>query len=136
MLDLSNEKHAHIDERLRSNVILWLSSVKPDGTPHIVPVWFLWDGDTILIFSKPDQKIRNLRQNRAVMVALDDSKDGDDPIMLAGEATLLPRDEATAADPAYVAKYKSQLDSYNWTGESMSKEYSEPISIRPTRVFA
>jgi PPOX class probable F420-dependent enzyme len=115
--------------------MIWLSTVKPDSTPHIVPVWFLWDGDSFYIYSKPDQKIRNLKHNPAVMLALDDTKGGDDPIFVAGEATLLPREDALTTQPAYVAKYKSLLDSYNWTGESMAQEYSEPIRIKPVKFF-
>ena len=136
MLDLTKERHAHVDERLRSDIMVWLATVKPDGTPHIVPVWFLWDGDSIYIYSKPDQKIRNLKQNNAVMVALDDTKGGSDPIWVAGEATLLPHDQALYKQPGYVEKYRSLLDKYNWTGESMARDYSEPIKITPTKLFA
>ena len=136
MLDLTKERHAHVDARLRSDIMVWLATVKPDGTPHIVPVWFLWDGDSIYIYSKPDQKIRNLQQNNAVMVALDDTKGGSDPIWVAGEATLLPQDQSLAKQPAYVEKYQSLLDKYNWTGESMARDYSEPIKIMPTKLFA
>ena len=72
MLDLTKERDAHIDERLRAELMMWLSTVQPDGRPHLVPVWFLWDGRTILIFSRPNQqKLRNLRHNPNVVVALD-----------------------------------------------------------------
>jgi len=135
MLDPSNKRHAHIDERLRSDIMIWLCTVKPDNTPHVVPVWFLWDGDSFYIYSKPDQKIRNLKHNPAVMLALDDTKGGDDCIMVAGEATLLPRDAALNTQPAYVAKYQSLLDSFGWTGESMAQDYSMPIRIKPTKFF-
>jgi PPOX class probable F420-dependent enzyme len=135
MLDLTNPRHAHVDERLRSNVIIWLSTVRPDGRPHVVPVWFLWTGEYFLIFSKPDQKIRNLKQNTAVMLGLDDTKDGDDPIMITGEATLLPHGEVTSALPAYAEKYATQLARYNWTGESMAQEYTEPIKIAPNKLI-
>ena len=64
MLDLTNPKHAHVEERLRTNRILWLGSVRPDGRPHLVYVFFLWDGKHILIFSQPtSQKIRNVQHN-------------------------------------------------------------------------
>src|SRR6185437_16095997 len=86
-LDLSDPDQAHAAERLRSATILWLASVRPDERPHLVPVWFLWEGATILIFSKPkNQKIRNLRQNPAVTVSLDDTDEGDDVVVLEGVA--------------------------------------------------
>jgi hypothetical protein len=69
------------------------------------------------------------------MLALDDTKGGSDPIVVSGEATLLSREDALTSQPAYIAKYQSLLDRYNWTGESMAQEYSEPIKIRPTRFF-
>jgi hypothetical protein len=38
MLDLNNPEEAHIDRRLREDVVLWLGSVRPDGRPHLAPV--------------------------------------------------------------------------------------------------
>ena len=65
----------HVEERLRSDLIVWLTTVRPDGRPHSIPVWFLWESATILIFSKPNtKKIRNLRRNHSVTLALDDAK--------------------------------------------------------------
>src|SRR6266699_497224 len=87
MLDLKNPKNAHVDERLRREPIIWLSTVRPDGRPHIVPVWFLWDGAAILIFSQPNnQKIRNLRHNPNVALALEAVNQGDDVVLIEGRA--------------------------------------------------
>jgi PPOX class probable F420-dependent enzyme len=133
MLDLSKPSHAHVEERLRTDPMIWLSTVKPDGTAHLVPVWFLWDGEHIYIFSKPDQKIRNLKQNKSAFLGLDDTRGGDEPIMIAGEAELLPQGSVTPAMPAYEEKYARQLAQYKWTGESMGQEYTEPIRIKPSR---
>lgn len=56
---------------LERQAVVWLSSIRPDGRPHIVPLWFLWDGESILVFSKPHaQKVRNLRADPRVMVAV------------------------------------------------------------------
>ncbi len=134
-LDLSQPRHAHADERLRNDLMIWLGSVRPDGRPHLVPVWFLWDGDRILIFSKNDHKIRNLQNNQRVMLALDDTKGGDDVVMVEGEAALLERGSVTPALPAYEEKYAAKLAQFNWTGESMGREYTEPISITPTKFY-
>src|SRR5215469_3639763 len=104
MLDLVNSKHAHVDERLRKNLIIWLGSMRPDGRPHLVYVWFLWDGKNILIFSQPNsQKIRNLRQNPRVTLALDNTKDGEDMVILEGKAELLPDPAVKPTLPAYAA---------------------------------
>ena len=132
--DTSKPAHVHALERLQSDIIIWLSTVRPDGRPHLVPVWFLWDGQTILIFSKPDQKIRNLRQNRAVMLGLDDTDTGEDVLLIEGTAELLPAGQVAPTLPAYAAKYMPKLKGMGWTPESMAREYTEPIRITPTRV--
>ena len=46
------------------------------ASPHLVPTWFWWDGEALLVFSKPDAvKVRNLRANPRLMVALGDPED-------------------------------------------------------------
>ena len=135
MLDLSNEKQAHIDARLRSDPIIWLSSVRPDGRPHSVAVWFLWDGNDILIFSMPNnQKIRNLRHDNRVFLALDDTHEGEDVITLEGTAELLTDPTIDVTSDAYVAKYAERMKGLGWTPDDMAQRYSQGIRITPTRI--
>src|SRR6266567_8780789 len=59
MADQTKPNNAHVEQRLREEPIVWFTTVRPDGRPHTVPVWFLWDGETFLIFSQPGNlKIR------------------------------------------------------------------------------
>ena len=44
---------ARLDRLLLTETVVWLSSVGADGLPHLVPVWFSWDGVAVLIASKP-----------------------------------------------------------------------------------
>jgi PPOX class probable F420-dependent enzyme len=62
-----------VEARLRHNLIAWLTSVRPDGQPVSVPVWFLVrDDSTILVYSQPGKaKLRNLAGNPRVSLALD-----------------------------------------------------------------
>ncbi len=136
MLDLTQKQDAHIDQRLREDIILWLASVRPDGRPHMVAVWFLWDGEHIFIFSQPNnQKIRNLRQNTHVTLALDQTRNGADVIVLDGEAELLDDPDVTTTMPAYVAKYQTHIARIGYTPEAMAKSYSQAICITPTKVY-
>jgi PPOX class probable F420-dependent enzyme len=136
MLDLTQKKDAHIDKRLREDIIIWLGSVRSDGRPHLVAVWFLWTGTDFLIFSKPDQqKIRNLRQNPRVTLALDNTRGGGDVIVLDGEAELLDDPAVSTALPDYVAKYSALIKRIGYTPETMAKSYSQAIRITPTKVY-
>ena len=137
MLDLSKPQDAHVDQRLRTEPMIWLSSVRPDGRPHLVPVWFLWDGEHILIYSQPDrQKMRNLRHNQHVMLALDTAKDGEDIVMIEGTAELLESAGQTMNLPAFVEKYATRLQLMQSDPEALAKEYSREIRITPTKFIS
>jgi PPOX class probable F420-dependent enzyme len=135
MLDLADSKGAHIDQRLRAEPIIWLSSVRPDGRPHLVPVWFWWDGAAILIFSKPAaQKVRNLRHNPQVMLALDSADEGEDVVLLEGRAELLGDGAPQSTQPEYAEKYAALMARINITAASMAAEYTQAICVTVERM--
>jgi PPOX class probable F420-dependent enzyme len=135
MLDLSDSKGAHIDRRLHVEPIIWLSSVRPDGRAHLVPVWFLWDGAAILIFSKPAaQKVRNLRHNPQVMLALDSADEGEDVVLLEGRAELLGNGAPQSTLPEYAEKYAALLTRIGITAASMAAEYTQTIRVTVERL--
>src|SRR3954447_5655650 len=135
MLDLNDSKGAHIDARLRHEPIIWLSSVRPDGRPHLVPVWFWWDGAAILFFSKPAaQKVRNLRHNPQVMLALDSADEGEDIVLLEGRAELLGAGAPQSTLPEYAEKYAALMARINITAASMAAEFTRAIRVAVERL--
>jgi PPOX class probable F420-dependent enzyme len=129
-LDSNDPDQAHTAERLRTAEILWLASVRPDGRPHLVPVWFLWEGETILLFSKPEnQKIRNIRQNPDVTVSLDATDHGNDVTVLEGVAQFLDDPDMTTVLPDYASKYNKLMADLGMTAATMAAEYSQAIRI-------
>ncbi len=135
MLDLSTEKDAHVAQRLGEDPIAWLGTVRPDGRPHLVPVWFFYDGESVLVYSEPDnQKVRNLRANPRVTLAIDDTRGGGDVVMVEGEATLDDA-PATEAPPAYLEKYRNGIVQIGHTPESLLATFSQAIRITPKRII-
>ena len=52
----------------------WLTTVRPDGSPHTTPVWFVLDDGTFWIASAANNvKIRNLARDDRVSLAIDGS---------------------------------------------------------------
>ena len=135
MLDITTEWGRHAEQRLRSDLIAWLTTVGSDGRPYTVPVWFLWDGKTILLFSQPHkQKVRNLRTNARVTLALDGTQQGEDVVIVEGIAVLLDDPRLSTTLPAYAEKYGSLLQSMGWTPQSMAADYSQGIRLTPTKI--
>jgi PPOX class probable F420-dependent enzyme len=116
--------------------VVWLSTVRPDGHPHLVPIWFWWDGEALLVFSKPGaQKVRNLRANPSVMLALGDAEDDFDVGMLEGRAALLDRPTTEVLPAAHLAKYARQLAAIGLGAEEYAATYSQVIRIVPDRLL-
>ena len=137
VLDLSNPKDAHIDERLRAEPIIWLATTRPDGRPHLVPVWFLWDGETITIYSQPNnRKMRNLQHNPDVSLALNTADEGDDVVIVEGKAELLGQSTQTMNNPAYLEKYDRLIKDMQTTPDEIAASYSEVIRVTPTRFIS
>ncbi len=50
-----------------------LATVRPDGRPHVVPVWFARDGEEIVFTTGANTaKATNMRHNPAVCLCVDD----------------------------------------------------------------
>ena len=75
-----------------------------------MPIWFWWDGEAVLVFSKPNaQKVRNLRANPSVMLALGDAEEDFDVGMLRGRAELLPTPTVDVLPAEFLAKYSARI---------------------------
>jgi PPOX class probable F420-dependent enzyme len=74
-------------ERLTTSRNYWLASVWPDGRPHVMPVWGMWD-DAVLWFSSAaeSRKIRNLAADPRCCVTTEDASD---PVVLEGTAQIV-----------------------------------------------
>ena len=116
MLDVTTKWGKHAEQRLQSNRIAWLTTVGGDGRPYTVPVGFVWEGQTLLIFSQPKkQKLRNIRKNPRVTLALDETERGQDVVIVEGTAELIDDPQISIKMPAYVEKYGASIESMGWT---------------------
>src|SRR3989441_7702638 len=67
MLEFTTRAGRRINRRLRQETIIWLTTVDSHNTPQPRPVWFHWDGHTVLIFSERNKaKLRHVAQNSRV----------------------------------------------------------------------
>jgi PPOX class probable F420-dependent enzyme len=133
-LDLEDPKQARANEKLGHEIALWLTTVSPDGQPQSTPIWFHWDGSTILLYSKPDApKLRNIGANPKVSLHLVGDPEGEDVIAIEGVAALDPAAPPSDDLPPYAEKYRSAIDGFGWTPASMATDYSVAVRVTPTR---
>jgi PPOX class probable F420-dependent enzyme len=134
-IDGSTKTGAHALDRLRTDRIAWLTTVTPDGQPQTLPIWFLWEDGTILLYSqKGAVRNRNLRSNDRVSFHLADDGEGGDILEIEGRATLDPELPAPKDHAPYMAKYGGMIARSGWTPEYFSEHYPNAIRITPERI--
>ena len=134
MLDTTTEAGARAGARLQEEMIIWLTTVRSDGQPQSVPVWFLWDGDTFLIYSQPGrQKLKNIGRNPRVGLHLNSSARGGDVVRVEGAAEVAqgvpPADEVGE----YVEKYRESIARIGFDPDSFARTYSVALRVTPDR---
>ena len=135
MLDETTPFGARAAERLRQEIIGWLTTVSPQGAPQPVPVWFLWDGaGSVLVYSRPDmRKLRNIEANPKVSLNLDSDGVDADIVICSGEVRVTDDPPATEV-PEYVEKYAERIAALGWTPDSFAADFSIPLRIDLTRI--
>ena len=135
---LSDDRRTHVEGRLRANLMAWLTTVRPDGRPDSVPVWFLLrDDETILVYSQAAKvKLRNIGRNPRVALGLDVTDLGRDIIRIEGTAEHVPEFPAADQVPEYVAKYTERIGAIFGTASRFAELYPAALIITPRRLHA
>ena len=86
------DKKEQIESLLGQPVLARLATANPKtNQPHVVPVWFLWDGEYIWISAfSSTRKARDLGQNPRCAVLIEPEKSGDlQAVLFEGPAELI-----------------------------------------------
>jgi PPOX class probable F420-dependent enzyme len=114
-----------------------LTTVDPQGTPLPSPVWFSWDGSSVLVYSEPDKpKLRNIQRNPRVALNFDGDGQGGNIVIIGATATISEEMPPATQVPAYAKKYDAGgfYRRIGLTGEQFASRYSIPIVIRPANL--
>ncbi len=97
-------------ERLEQAEVYWVSTVRPDGRPHVTPLIAVWLDDALYFCTGPsERKARNLAHNRHCILTTGCNAIGEGlDVVVEGDAEQVADDERLRrlAD-AYLSKYGS-----------------------------
>ncbi len=131
---MADDDRAHADRRLKGDLIIWLTTVDPQGQPQTSPVWFWWDGESVVLFSMPrSPKVANIRANPRVSLNLDGNGQGGDIVSIEGTAELFENKPLTEF-PEYVQRYMEKLEAMGYEPGPFAHAYSIGIRVTPTRI--
>ncbi|HSF87204.1 MAG TPA: TIGR03667 family PPOX class F420-dependent oxidoreductase [Acidimicrobiia bacterium] len=124
------DDHARARQRLADELVAWMTTVRPDGRPQTSPVWFLVEGDEILVYSAETARLRNIAGNPHVAMNLDGNGRGGDIVTLEGTARIVPGERPASANATYVAKYEAAMERNEWSPDRFAELY--PVAVRVT----
>jgi F420H(2)-dependent biliverdin reductase len=116
-----------MEARLGREMTIWLATVRYDGRPHLVPVWFIWLEEKIYVATGADtQKYANMYNNQNVALSLPDTAS---VIIIEGEAHVADRRTVdTLADYFY--------HKYEWDFRYDETAVWRLIEITPAKIMA
>ncbi len=133
MIDLTTEFGRRVVRRLEEERLIWLTTVDSEGVPQPKPVWFLWDGQTFLIYSRPDTyKLKHIARNPRVALHLDGDGLGGNIMVFTGEASLAPDAPPANEVAAYVQRYQPGFARIGMSAEKFAESYSVALRVTPT----
>ena len=134
MLDTTTEAGARAERRLWEEEVAWMTTVRPDGQPQSVPVWFLWDGETFLVYSRPGaRKLKNIAENPRVGLNLNSNANGGDVVRAEGTAEIEEGAPPATEVGAYVEKYREAISRIGFDPDGFAQAYSAAVRVTPTR---
>ena len=123
--------------RLETEQIIWLTTVRPDGSPVPTPVWFYWNGETFLIYTVGgSHKLRHIAHNSNVALNFNTDQYGGSVAVFYGTAAQDDQPPSPADVEGYFTKYAEGIKMIGLTRATMAAHYSTVLRVHPTRVRA
>ena len=113
--DLSLLQHQASQELLQSKIPARLAYIWMDGTPRVVPIWFHWNGQNIVMASPPKApKLKALAKNPKVSLTIDDNTFPHKVLLIRGTARLEPVQGIVPEYEAAAARYFDAATAKGW----------------------
>lgn len=121
--------------RLRDEWVVWFTTVGADGTPQPNPVWFLWDGEGVVIYNlSTARRLTHLCKQPQVSLHFDSDGQGGDIVVLRGCARPLPDHPLPHELPTYLEKYREGMTQVSGSPEAFSEQYPAAVRVEITGV--
>ena len=135
MLDFSTALGQRIARQLESEGVIWLTTVGSDNTPQPRPVWFVWDGTSLLVYSQPETyKILHIARSSKVALHFSTDPEAHEVSVLTGEATVDPSAPPADEHAEYLEKYRKGIGDLGQTPREFAEDYSVAIIVSPKRL--
>lgn len=120
---------------LTSSIPARLAYTWSDGTPRVVPIWFHWDGDELVMASVTDApKVGALQEHPAVAVTIDSNEYPHDVLLVRGDAEVTVIDGVVPEYAAAAKRYFGDEGAEQWLSQLPDGVRMARIGVRPSWV--
>jgi hypothetical protein len=105
-------------ELLASNIPARLAYIWTDGTPRVIPIWFQWDGQHVVLGTPPTApKLKALKQNPKVALTIDSIEPPYKVLMVRGTAFVKTVDGVASEYAEAADRYFGPVEGPKWVGQ-------------------
>ena len=118
---------AEIDEYLNRRIMARMATQRPDGYPHLTPIWFVWEGGKFHHTLGANRvHLANLARDPRMSLVIDEDYRLENGLGAGARSITVRGDAVLSQDPALIkdVTYKALL---KYLGEEGAKAYTEPI---------
>jgi PPOX class probable F420-dependent enzyme len=118
---------AEIDEYLGRRIMARMATLRPDGYPHLTPIWFVWeDGVFRHTLGAGRVHLANLAQNPRMSLVIDEDYRLEQGLAAGARSVTVRGDAELSQDPDLIrdVTYKALV---KYLGEADAELYLEPI---------
>ena len=114
-----------------------LGTINKNGTPHVVPIWFILDNKNNILFTTGNTsvKVKNIQRDKRVRLCVDDQTPLYSFVTIDGIAEII------SGEPSIIFKW-AKIIAARYMGNDKAEEYGKRnssedellIKIKPTKV--
>ena len=124
-----------IHEYLKQPLIADLATVNPDGSPHVAPVWFRWDGEVVKVFTQTTAvKVRNIRKDARVSMAVS-KQDAPYGYVIVNGTAKISNDGIPDEVRAMAIHYKGEEEGEIYIRQALQEMEFCLLTITPTKMI-
>ena len=124
-----------IDAFLREPRIAHIATLRPDGSPHVTPVWHHYDGERVIVLCEQSAvKLRNLRHDPRVSISIANDEEPYMYVLVDGTAAISD-ERISELVHSMAVRYMGQEEGERYTDRVLEELRFSVITITPTKVL-
>ncbi len=121
--------------RIADDRVVWLTTVTDSGVPAPNPVWFVPDGDDLVVFTSPtSRRVHNLTTRPVASLNFNCDARGGDVVVITADVEVT-HGQRPSAFPGYLARYEADiLGPLATTVDAIDETYDTRLRLHPRSI--